>query len=162
MRFPVNDFLLNVPALSNVFLPINKHGAQSREAIRAIDDAFASSLPVLYFPAGLCSRKIKGQIVDLEWKKGFLTKAIKHKRDVVPVHIEGKNSNWFYGLSNFRKRIGIKANIEMLYLVDEMVKQNHEEIIITYGKPIPIETFDKSKDILQWVAMVREQCYALK
>ncbi len=162
MRFPVNDILLNVPALNNVFLPINKHGSQSRDAIRAINEAFVSELPILYFPAGLCSRKIKGEIVDLEWKKAFLSQAIKHKRDVVPVHIEGRNSNWFYNLSNFRKRIGLKANIEMLYLVDEMVKQNHKEIIISYGKPIPVETFDKSKNLKAWVNEVRNKTYSLK
>lgn len=161
MRFPVNDLLLNVPALSDVFLPINKHGKQSREAIRSIDDAFKSELPILYFPAGLCSRKINNEIVDLEWKKTFLTQAIKHQRNIVPVHINGKNSNFFYNLSNFRKRIGLKANIEMLYLVDEMVKQKNKELIISYGKPIPFETFDKSKSINEWVSFIRNKTYEL-
>ncbi|MDA3890555.1 MAG: 1-acyl-sn-glycerol-3-phosphate acyltransferase [Salinivirgaceae bacterium] len=162
VKFPVNDLLLNVPALNKGFIPINKHGKQSREAIKAIDDAFLSELPVLYFPAGLCSRKVRGEIVDLGWKKAFLSQAIKHKRDVVPVYINGKNSKFFYNLSNFRKYIGLKANIEMLYLADEMVKQNNKEIVITYGKPIPYQTFDKSKTIWEWVEYVRQKTYALK
>ena len=161
MRFPVNDLLLNVPALSNLFLPINKHGKQSRDAIRSIDEAFKSELPILYFPAGLCSRKINKEIVDLEWKKTFLTQAIKYKRDVVPVHINGKNSNFFYNLSNFRKRIGLKANIEMLFLVDEMVKQKNKELIISYGKPISWESFDKQKSIKEWVNFIRNKTYEL-
>lgn len=162
MRFPVNDILLNIPAFKNIFLPINKHGGQSREGIKAIDDAFASELPLLYFPAGLCSRKINAEIVDLEWKKSFLTQAVKHKRDVVPVHIEGRNSNKFYNWSNFRKRMGIKANIEMFYLVDEMVKQNNKELIITFGKPISYQTFDKSKKIMEWVDFIKQKSYALR
>lgn len=161
MRFPVNDILLNVPALNNVFLPVNKHGKQSRDAILAIDDAFQSDLPVLYFPAGLCSRKVNKNIEDLEWKKTFLTQAIKHKRNVVPVHINGKNSNFFYNLSNFRKRIGFKANIEMLYLVDEMVKQKNKELVISYGEPIGWKTFDKSKSINHWVEYIRKKTYEL-
>lgn len=162
VKFPVNDLLLNVPALNEAFIPINKHGKQSREGIKAIDEAFESELPVLYFPAGLCSRKIKGEIVDLEWKKSFLSQAIKHKRDVVPVYINGRNSEFFYNLSNFRKNIGLKANIEMLYLVDEMVKQNNKELVITFGEPIPVSTFDKSRKLMEWVEFVREKTYALQ
>ncbi len=162
VRFPVNDLLLNVPALNRVFIPINKHGKQSREAIKAIDDAFKSDFPLLYFPAGLCSRKTKGKISDLEWKKSFLTQAIKHKRDVVPVHMNGKNSNFFYNLSNFRKTIGLKVNIEMLFLVDEMAKQKNKDLIITFGKPIPWQTFDKSKTIIEWTEFIRNKTYELE
>lgn len=162
LRFPVNSLLLQVPALNQVFLPINKLGKQSREALIAIDKAFEGDLPILYFPAGLCSRKKKRKIRDLEWKKTFLTQAIKHKRDVVPVFINGKNSNFFYNLSNFRKKIGLKFNIEMLYLVDEMVKQKHKDLIINFGKPISYKTFDKSKNIQEWLDMVRKKTYEME
>ena len=162
VKFPVNDLLLNVPALNQAFIPVNKHGKQSRESIQSIDEAFQSELPVLYFPAGLCSRKIKGKVCDLEWKKAFLTQSIKHKRDVVPVFIKGENSKFFYKLSNFRKAIGLKVNIEMLYLVDEMVKQNNKELIITFGKPIAWQTFDKSKTIVEWVEYLRQKTYEME
>lgn len=162
LRFPVNSLLLNIPGLKQVFLPINKLGKQSREALIAIDKAFEGDLPILYFPAGLCSRKTKRKIRDLEWKKTFLTQAIKHKRDIVPVYISGKNSNFFYNLSNFRKKIGLKFNIEMLYLVDEMVKQKHKDLIINFGKPISYKTFDKSKNIQYWLNFVREKTYEME
>ncbi len=162
LRFPVNDLLLNVPALNDVFIPINKHGTQSRDGIRAIEEAYESDLPVLYFPAGLCSRKIDNKIVDLDWKKSFLTQSIKHQRDVVPVYINGRNSEFFYNLSNRRKKLGLKVNVEMLYLVDEMVKQNNKDLIITFGKPIPWQTFDKSKPIQYWVEYIRTKTYELE
>ncbi len=162
LRFPVNDLLLNLPALRDIFLPINKHGAHSRDALLAIEDAYKSEMPVLYFPAGLCSRKIKGKITDLEWKKHFVTQAIKHQRNVVPVHINGANSNFFYNLSNWRKRLGIKANIEMLYLVDEMYSQYHKSITISFGKPINWQMFDKSRPISHWVEFVRQKCYEME
>jgi len=161
VRFPVNDLLLNVPALNQSFIPINKLGKQSREGILAIEEAFKSDFPVLYFPAGLCSRKINNKIVDLEWKKSFLTQAIKNQRNIVPVHIDGANSNFFYNLSNFRKSLGLKVNIEMLYLVDEMVKQNNKELVITFGKPIPWKTFDNSKSIKEWTDYIRNKTYEL-
>lgn len=161
LRFPVNDILLNIPNTREIFLPVNKHGGQTREALQAIDDAYASDLPILYFPAGLCSRKVNGKIVDLEWKKNFITQAKKHKRDIVPVHIDGRNSNFFYNLSNLRKKLGIKANIEMLYLVDEMYQQYDKNITISFGKPIPWKTLDKSKSVKEWVAYIRNKCYEM-
>ena len=122
---PVNDLLLFIPNLRSIFLPINKHGSQGRYVALKIEEAFASDKQILTFPAGLCSRKQKGEIRDLEWKKSFIQKAIEYRRDVVPVYFEGRNSNFFYRLANFRKRFGIKMNIEMLYLPDEMFKQRH-------------------------------------
>ncbi|MFA6402231.1 MAG: 1-acyl-sn-glycerol-3-phosphate acyltransferase [Salinivirgaceae bacterium] len=162
LRFPVNDFLLNLPSLKQIFLPINKHGAHSRDSFQAIDQAYRSELPILYFPAGLCSRKIKGKIVDLEWKRSVVTSAIKHQRDVVPVFIQGRNSNFFYNLANLRKTLRIKGNIEMLYLVDEMFNQKGQQIVIRFGKPIPWETFNNTKSTTEWTDFVRQKTYEME
>jgi len=161
IKFPVNDILLNISNMSGVFLPINKHGSQAREAAIKIEEAYASDEQILYFPAGLCSRKKHGQISDLEWQKNFLVKAIKHKRDIVPVYFSGKNSNWFYNLSNFRKSLGIKANIEMLYLPDEMFKQKDKDLHIVFGEIIPWETFDRSRTIIEWTGWLKGKSYEL-
>lgn len=158
--FPVNDLLMNLPNLKSLFIPINKHGSNA-DNIRIINETFASDILLLYFPAGLVSRKGKGGIYDLEWKKTFLTKSIKFKRDIVPVHISGRNTNFFYNLANWRKRLGIKTNIEMLYLVDEVFKQRDKTINITFGKMIPIETFDKRHSHKEWAQLIKEHVYAL-
>ncbi|MCX6272911.1 MAG: 1-acyl-sn-glycerol-3-phosphate acyltransferase [Bacteroidetes bacterium] len=158
--FPVNDLLMNIPNLRPLFIPINKHGSNAQN-IKTLDETFASDRLVLYFPAGLCSRKIKGKIIDLQWKKTFIGKARRYKRDILPVHIDGRNSNFFYNLANWRKRLRIKANIEMLYLVDEMFKQKDKAIRITFGKPIPYQTFDKSKSDSDWSQLVKRHVYQL-
>jgi len=162
IKFPVNDILTNIENLSGIFLPLNKHGAQDRDAVRKLDEAYSSDSQILNFPAGLCSRKRDGIIKDLQWQKSFITKAIQHKRDIVPAYISGRNSNFFYNLSNIRKFFGIKANIEMLYLVDEMYKQKNREILLVFGNPIPWETFDKSRSHLEWADWVRSESYKLK
>jgi 1-acyl-sn-glycerol-3-phosphate acyltransferase len=162
LRFPVNDLLLNLPGLNQVFLPVNKHGTLNRDSFLAIDQAYRSNLPILYFPAGLCSRKIKGKVVDLEWKKSIITNAVKHQRDIVPVYIMGRNSDFFYNLANFRKRIGLKANIEMLYLVDEMFKQKDRQIVIRFGKPIPWAQFDDSKCSQEWADFLKVKTYEME
>ncbi|MDT8400685.1 MAG: 1-acyl-sn-glycerol-3-phosphate acyltransferase [Bacteroidales bacterium] len=161
IKFPVNDILLNIGNMSGIFLPINKHGSQARESAIKIEEAYASDAQILYFPAGLCSRKKRGKIEDLDWQKNFLVKAIKHKRDIVPVYFSGRNSSWFYNLSNFRKALGIKANIEMLYLPDEMFKQKNKDLHIVFGKAIAWETFDRSRTAVEWADWLKGKSYEL-
>jgi putative hemolysin len=159
--FPVNDLLMNISNLKDLFIPINKHGSNASN-IRIIDDTFASDSAMLFFPAGLCSRKLKSGICDLEWKKSFITKARTYKRDIIPCFINGRNSDWFYNLARFRAFLGIKSNIEMLYLVDEMFKQRDKEIVITFGKPISYTIFDKTKPDLTWAQKLKSHVYELE
>jgi len=162
IRFPVNDILTSIENLSGIFLPVNKHGFQGKDAARKIEEAYASDCQILYFPAGLCSRKAKGVIRDLEWHKSFISKAIQHQRDVVPAYFSGRNSDFFYNLARFRKMIGLKVNIEMLYLVDEMFRQKGKEISLMFGKSIPWQTFDKSKSAPEWAEWVKSKSYDLE
>jgi len=160
--FVVNDILMALKPLAVLFVPVNKHGSQSRESINKINDAYTSNKQILYFPAGLVSRKIKGKIVDLAWQKSFVSKAIETERDVIPVYIEGRNSRFFYNLARLRKFFGIKSNIEMLYLVDETVKQRGKTIKLIFGKPVSYKTFDKTKNAAEWAAYLRDLTYSLK
>ncbi len=159
--FPVNDLLMNLPNLKPLFIPVNKHGSNIENA-RIIDEAFSSNVLMLYFPAGLVSRKKKGIVEDLEWKKTFIRKSRDYFRDVIPVYIEGENSDFFYQLANWRQRLGIKMNIEMLYLADEMFKQDGNEIKIKFGRPISYQTFDRTKKDIEWADMVKQQVYAMR
>jgi 1-acyl-sn-glycerol-3-phosphate acyltransferase len=162
IKFPVNDILTNIRNLSGIFLPVNKHGAQAKDAARIIEEAYASSSQILYFPAGLCSRKTNGVIKDLQWKKSFISKAIQHKRDIVPAFFSGRNSNFFYNLANIRKLSGLKVNIEMLYLADEMFKQKGKEIRLVFGQSIHYKTFEKTKTALEWADWVKSKSYDLE
>lgn len=159
--FPVNDLLMNLPNLKPLFIPINKHGSNVENA-RIIDRAFASDVLMLYFPAGLVSRRKKGVIEDLEWKKTFIRKSRDYERDIIPTYIEGSNSSFFYSLANWRARLGIKINLEMLYLADEMFKQRGKEIKIIFGKAIPHQTFERSKKDIEWASFVKKQVYAMR
>lgn len=161
IAIPGNDILMNIPNLAQMFIPINKTGSNVQNR-QILNDTFASDKTILYFPAGLCSRKQKGIIRDLEWKKTFVTKSRENERDIIPVHITGRNSNWFYNLANWRKRLGIKANIEMLYLVDEMFKQNDKNIHIIFGKPIPWATFDDRFKDIEWADKLKAHVYQLE
>lgn len=159
--FPVNDLLMYLQNLNNIFIPINKHGKNSTEGVRQINQAFESDALILYFPAGLCSRKQKGKICDLEWKKTVVSKAKQYKRDIIPVHFEARNSNFFYNLAKIRNALGIKANIEMLYLSDEMYKQKNKTFTITIGKPISHTLFTKENTDIEWSNWLKKEVYSL-
>lgn len=159
IKYLVNDILYFITPLQKIFIPINKHGSQAKNAITALNEAFASDNQIITFPAGLCSRKNCGIIKDPPWKKMFIAKAIEYQRDVVPVFFEGRNSKLFYRTANIRKRLGIKFNIEMLLLPSEMFKAKNSTFIIHFGKPIPWQTFDSSKTHQQWAEEIEMRVY---
>ncbi|MFV0507433.1 MAG: 1-acyl-sn-glycerol-3-phosphate acyltransferase [Bacteroidales bacterium] len=159
-KFLVNDILTKIPQLRGVFVPINKYGANSRDAVRMLDELYSSDEPVCIFPAGLASRKINGKIQDLPWNKHFITKAKKYKRDVIPLHVDAQNSEFFYNMALKRKRLGIPWNIELLFLPKEMFKMTGGNIKLSFGEPISFETFSHRKTPDQWAAYVREEVYS--
>ena len=160
LKFPVNDMLLFLKNFSDIFLPVNKVGTTGREAALKMEEAFGSDAQILMFPAGLCSRKIDGRIVDLEWKKSFVAKAVEHRRDIVPVYITGRNSEFFYNLAKIRKTLGVKFNIEMLYLPDEMYKQEGKDVKVLFGDPISWQSL-VGKNPRQEAMNIKEKVYKM-
>lgn len=159
-RYLVNDLLLNLPGLKPVSIGINKTGKQSRDFPRMVEAGFNSNNHLLMFPAGLNSRRINGEIHDLPWKKTFITKSVETHRDVVPIHFSGQNSKRFYRIAKFSDRY-LPFNLAMLFLVDEMYRNVGKTFRITIGKPIPWQTFNKTKTPMEWANFVEERVYAL-
>jgi 1-acyl-sn-glycerol-3-phosphate acyltransferase len=160
VHFFVNDILKSITNYGDVFVAVNKLGAASAGSLRTMEEIFRMGGAVLIFPAGLVSRKIDGKVRDLSWKKSFVTQAIDHKRMVQPVFIEGANSRFFYNFARFRKKIGIKANIEMLFLPNEMFRANKKDIRIHFSKPFSYEVFDESRNHKQWADKIYEYIYS--
>lgn len=158
----VNDILMNLENMASMMIPVNKHGKNAAASIAMIEQSYASESGTLVFPAGLVSRKRNGKIEDLEWKKSFVTKAVKYKRVVLPIYVDAQNSKFFYNLARFRTFIGIKANIEMFYLVNETYKQKGKAIKLTIGTPIPYEKFTKEHSDLEWAQKVKAHVYGLR
>lgn len=159
-RYLVNDLLLNLPGLKPVSIGINKTGRQSRDFPRMVEAGFNSDNHLLMFPAGLNSRKINGKIHDLPWKKTFITKSVETHRDVVPIHFSGRNSKRFYRIAKFSDR-WLPFNLAMLFLVDEMYRNVGKTFRITIGKPIPWQTFNKTKSPMEWAKFVEDRVYGL-
>ena len=160
-RYLVNDLLMNLPGLAPVCIPINKTGHQGRNFPAMVKAGFESNNHMLMFPAGLCSRRHKGVIRDIPWSKTFISKSVEYQRDIVPIHFSGQNSNFFYRLANFSDKC-LPFNLAMLFLVDEMYKNVHKTFRVTIGKPIPWQTFDKSKTPMEWAQFVKDRVYYLE
>lgn len=160
--FLVNDMLTRLVNFGKLFIPVNKVGATSGQNLRRIDEVYASDGVTMIFPAGLVSRKIDGKIQDLKWNRSFVKKAVQYQQPVVPVLVDGKLSPFFYRFSSFRKAIGIKANVEMMYLVNELYKLKNNSTHIVFGKPIPPTVFDKCKSHDEWAELMRQFVYELK
>ena len=160
-RYLVNDLLMNLPGLAPVCIPINKTGNQSRNFPAMVEAGLKSDNHMLMFPAGICSRKRGEEIRDIAWKKTFISKSVEYQRDVVPIHFGGQNSPFFYKLANFSDKYVKKVNLAMLFLVDEMYKNVHKTFRVAIGKPIPWQTFDKSKTATQWAQYVQDIVYEL-
>lgn len=164
IKFLVNDMLMNVEPLKERFLPVNKFGRQGRDAAVKINEAMESDIQILQFPAGLCSRKLKkNKIEDLEWQKSFITKAIEFQRDIVPLYFEGENSKKFYNTARWRKKLGIKFNIEQILLPSEVCKARGKEFKVTFGQPISWRQLKESKKSApQLASEIRSLVYQLR
>lgn len=160
-RYLVNDLLMNLPGLAPLCIPINTTTKKSRSFPQIVEEGFKGDYHLLMYPAGLCSRRQNGVIRDLTWKKTFISKSVECHRDVVPIHFDGHNSDFFYRLSNICDRYVKKVNIAMLFLVDEMYKNTGNTFRVTIGKPIPWQTFDQTKSPMEWAQFVKEQVYKL-
>lgn len=159
MKYLVNDLLMNLQGLAPLCVPINKLGKQARSFPAIVEAAFSGDDHVVMFPAGLCSRKQKGVIRDLPWGKTCITKSVQHKRDVVPIHFVGENSKRFYRIATWCKRLHLKFNFAMLTLPDEMYKSRGRHYTVRIGKPIPYQTFDRSRSAKDWAQWLQDRVY---
>ena len=143
IKFLVNDLLMAVVPLRGVFLPVNKYGHQSRAAASQIEEALKGDDQMITFPAGLCSRmQPDGTIADLPWQKAAVVHAVNYQRDIVPIYFDARNSRFFYRFAKWRKRLGIKFNIELIFLPKEMLKQSGSNLHFIVGQPIPWSSLD--------------------
>ena len=148
--------------LKSLFIPINKHGRQKAEYVQILKNQLDDNGPIATFPAGLCSRRIKGKVQDPAWKPSFIKNAIFSGRDIVPVFFEGRLSSFFYNLANMRTTLGVKVNLEMLYLADEMFKQKGKHFNIRFGTPIPCDQLKEFRSAKEASDFVRNAVYRLK
>ena len=163
IKFFVNEILLALKNLDNIFMPVNIYGHNPRHILKEINAVLASEMAIPIFPAGLVSRRQKDKSIrDLPWKKSFITQAKRFRKDIIPVWVEGRNSDFFYNFARRRKKLGIKLNIEMFFLPDEMFRQKGKNIEVHFGKPVSWETFNDNRSDAEWAIKFQDELYRKK
>ncbi len=162
LRVPVNSILGYMHPLEEFFVPISIYGKQNRSAAAKLGEMFSSPYQVLIYPAGRCAQRIEGHVTEQPWKKAFITQARRYQRDIIPMHMSGHNSELYYFWSRVSRFLKLKFNIGMIMLVDELFKQEHNHFVITFGKPIPWQTFDNSKSDQEWADWVKDKFLQLQ
>jgi putative hemolysin len=158
---PSNQLFNYIPNLHPVILGVNVFGMNTKDTIEKINELFESDSQIMIFPSGIVSRRSKGIISDLVWQKTFITKAVQYKRDIIPVHISGRNSNLFYFISNMRKYLRIKMSLEIILLPREMMRQRNSTITMTIGEVIPYQSLTDGLNHNEWAQKVRSIVYSL-
>ena len=161
IKFVANDLLRVIKGFDSISLYIARFGQINRRNAILINKTLASEAQLLVQPAGTVSKRNPVKISDLAWNKFFIHKAIQYKRDVIPIHVQARNSRLFYNIASFRKIFRIKSNLEMFLLPREMFNKSGKTITITFGIPIAYKTFDDSRTHLEWAQKVREYVYVL-
>lgn len=158
VKIVVNELLGSMTPLRPFFLGVNNlTGQNSRNKIQQIHQALEDEQAVIFFPAGEVSRLSFKGVRDGKWHSGFLRMAKHAKAPVLPIHVGGKNSKFFYGLSLIAKPVSA------LLLVREMFKNVSLTLPIKVGKLIPFASFSgmspASKDS---ILRFKEHLYGLK
>ena len=131
-----NQLLMAIKPLHNLLLPVNNmQGGTERRRLDAIQAHLAAEGALVLFPAGEVSRLKPNGIRDGKWHSGFLRFATQANAPILPVHIDGRNSVWFYSASMLYKPLAT------MLLVKEMFKQKQKTISIRIGEQIPYDSF---------------------
>ena len=157
-----NDVLMSIKPLQEIMVPVKVFGKNPVEYQQLYEQRLSDpGIPVSLFPAGEVARMHNGKWDDGMWRSGFVRFAKKFNKTVVPFFITTKNSPWFYRVGKWRKKLGIKANLELFLLPRQIFYQKGKTIEIIFGEPISPSVFDDSKSIHEWAEWVKKKAYAL-
>ena len=136
VKIIANDLLMNVPNLSNLFLPYDLfYNKNFKKNYEIITNSIKNEDAIIIFPAGEVSRFSFGGIKDSKWKKGVVYFADKYQIPVLPVYIKSRNSIIFYFISLIHK------SFSTLLLPHELFNKKGKTFHIKIGNHISHKAF---------------------
>jgi putative hemolysin len=137
VRVLANEILSAVEPLRPMLLSVdNMNGRTSRSSLNIIRQFLDNEGALIVFPAGEVSRFSLSGIRDGVWNSGFLRLAQATRAPILPIHISGHNSIFFYMLSIIAKPLST------LWLVREMFKQAGHTVDIHIGESLNYERYN--------------------
>ena len=103
VRILANDWLMSIPQLHKLLLPVDVFGKGAASRMRDIFRALDNGEALIVFPAGEVSRMRPDGVRDGRWSDGFARLAQRGRTPVLPIHVAARNSAMFYGLSMLAK-----------------------------------------------------------
>jgi putative hemolysin len=146
VRIVANHFVGRIPEVRErcIFLDpfgsrraIGRNATGLRSALAWLDDGHALAM----FPSGVVAHERSPAItpVDAEWRDTVGRLALKTGAAVVPVHIEGRNSDWFYRLGRVH-RLG-----RTLLLARELLKRQGTRVTVRVGAQVALTPADSAR-----------------
>lgn len=136
VKVVANDLLTAIEPLRPLLLPVNNmQGGTPRSQLRRLREHLLAEGALIVFPAGEVSRLGPAGIRDGNWQSGFVSLARATRSAVLPIHVGGRNSVFFYGLSLLARPLST------LWLVREMFRQSHNAVEVRIGRPVPWEHY---------------------
>lgn len=150
-----NDLLNDIDALAPVRLPFTgKKG--TREELDAVQAHLEAEGALIVFPAGAVSRFGATGIRDDRWRSAFIGMAETVHAPILPIHIDARNSLFFYSLSLVSKPLST------LWLVHETFRHADNSVVVRIGELIdPVTHEDLSLPIKTKLKLFRKQVYRL-
>lgn len=137
VKVVANDLLYSIKPLRSLLLPVdNMNGNTPRQNLKNIEQHLGGDGALIIFPAGEVSRLSPTGIRDSRWRTGFLRFASKAQAPILPIHINARNSLFFYALSLLAKPVST------LWLVREMFKQSHRSASMTIGSAVAPSSYE--------------------
>jgi putative hemolysin len=158
VRIVVNDLLLNVTNISDLFLPYDLYSVKTQKSnIKKIEEDLDNNRCVMFFPAAVVSRLSSKGIQDKKWQKGAIRLAHKYKSSILPIYVDGRNSILFYLLAKINDRLGT------FLLPHELFNKTDYTLNLKVGNIIPYQSFKNSKlHESKQNELLREHVYNLK
>ncbi|MGL5464631.1 MAG: 1-acyl-sn-glycerol-3-phosphate acyltransferase, partial [Aeromonas veronii] len=136
VKIVANQLLAQLAPLRPLLLPVdNMEGKTDRQAILAMNEHLAHEGALVIFPAGEVSRLGLKGVKDGPWQAGFIKLAQRTRTPLVPIHLGGRNSLWFYLASWLNKPASA------LLLVSQLFRQQGQTLPVTIGARIPLGSF---------------------
>lgn len=138
VKIVANQLLAQLAPLRPLLLPVdNMEGKTDRQAILAMNEHLTHEGALVIFPAGEVSRLGLKGVKDGPWQAGFIKLAQRTRTPLVPIHLGGRNSLWFYLASWLNKPASA------LLLVRQLFRQQGQTLPVTIGARIPLGSFQE-------------------
>ena len=113
----------------------------SKVTLERLSVFFGDGRPGIIFPSGRLSKLTFFGLWDRPWEKTPVTLAKKYNFPLIPVHVEGRNSWFFYFASCVNKQL---RDVSQL---NELFNKRDKNISIKIGKPVNIDLLSDNSDI---------------